>query len=112
MRAADLAPLAALLASGQITTRVARDSLARAAASGEAPAAIIAREGLTTVTDASEIARVVAEVLAAHPDKVAAYRSGKTALLGFFTGQVMRATAGKADPQVVARKLEEALGGL
>ncbi|TDE86840.1 glutamine--tRNA ligase/YqeY domain fusion protein [Deinococcus sp. S9] len=112
VRAADLAPLAALLASGQITTRVARDSLARAAASGEAPAAIIAREGLTTVTDASEIARVVAEVLAAHPDKVAAYRSGKTALLGFFTGQVMRATAGKADPQVVARKLEEALGGL
>ncbi|MEW6421532.1 MAG: glutamine--tRNA ligase/YqeY domain fusion protein, partial [Deinococcota bacterium] len=111
VRAADLAPLAALLASGQITTRVARDTLARAAASGEAPAAIIKREGLTRVTDSTEIERVVAEVLAANPDKVEAYRGGKTALMGFFTGQVMRATGGKADPQMITRKLAEALEG-
>ncbi|EYB68622.1 glutaminyl-tRNA synthetase [Deinococcus phoenicis] len=107
--AADLAPLATLLASGQITTRVARDTLARAAASGEAPARIIEREGLTTVTDSAELERVIREILAANPDKVEAYRGGKAGLMGFFTGQVMRATGGQADPKLVAQKLTEAL---
>ncbi|WP_034408096.1 glutamine--tRNA ligase/YqeY domain fusion protein [Deinococcus murrayi] len=108
---ADLAPLAERLASGELTTRVARDVLARAAASGEAPLAIIEREGLGAGLDEGALAAAVAEVLAAHPDKVEAYRGGKTALLGFFTGQVMRATGGKADPAKVAAALREGLGG-
>ena len=52
----------------------------------------------------------VAEVLAANPDKVEAYRGGKVALMGFFTGQVMRATGGKAEPAKVAAALREGLG--
>ncbi|GAA5513514.1 glutamine--tRNA ligase [Deinococcus carri] len=111
LSAGDLPALAALLAQGQISTRIARDVLARAAASGEAPAAIVEREGLRVVTDTGAIEAAVREVLAANPDKVEAYRGGRTGLLGFFTGQVMRATGGQADPQVVGQKLAEALGG-
>ncbi|MCP2014357.1 glutaminyl-tRNA synthetase [Deinococcus sp. HSC-46F16] len=109
--AADLAPLAERLASGGLTTRVARDVLARAAASGEAPLAIVEREGLGAGLSDEALAGAVADVLAANPDKVEAYRGGKTALMGFFTGQVMRATGGKADPAKVAAALLEALGG-
>ena len=111
VQAADLAPLAAMLAGGGITTRVARDALARAAASGDAPVAIIEREGLNAGLSSDDLRRAVQDVLAANADKVEAYRGGKTALLGFFTGQVMRATGGKADPKALAQALGEALGG-
>ncbi|PTA68759.1 glutamine--tRNA ligase/YqeY domain fusion protein [Deinococcus arcticus] len=107
--AAALSPLAARLAAGELTTRVARDVLARAAASGEAPLSIIEREGLTAGLSAEDLAAAVAGVLAANPDKVAAYHAGKTALMGFFTGQVMRATQNKAQPQAVAEALTQAL---
>lgn len=108
--AADLAPLAALLASGGVTSRVARDVLARAAASGEAPAAIVERENLAGGLGEDALASAVQEVLNANPDKVAAYRGGRVALMGLFTGQVMRATGGKADPKAVAAALAAALG--
>jgi glutaminyl-tRNA synthetase len=111
VQAADLAPLAALLAAGTVTSRIARDTLARAAESGEAPAAIIEREGLSARLDPAELARVIAETVAANPDKVQAYRGGKVGLMGFFTGQVMRATGGKAEPQAVAAGLKAALEG-
>ncbi|CAM3572414.1 glutamine--tRNA ligase/YqeY domain fusion protein [Deinococcus frigens] len=109
VRAADLAPLAGLLAFGKVTSRVARDALARAAASGEAPAALIEREGLNSGLDEAELGRIVAEVLEKHPAEVEAYQSGKTALLGFFTGQIMRATKGKAEPGRVSGVLKAAL---
>lgn len=107
--AAALAPLAALLASGDVTSRVARDVLARAAASGEAPMLIVERENLAGGLGEAALGAAVQDVLSANPDKVAAYRGGKTALMGFFTGQVMRATGGKADPQAVAAALTAAL---
>ena len=109
VKAADLAPLAAQYAEGRLPARVARDALARAAATGDAPLDIIEREGLNAGLSAEELQKAVAEVLSANPDKVEAYRGGKTALLGFFTGQVMRATGGKADPQQLAEALKAAL---
>lgn len=109
--AADLAPLAGMLSAGKITTRVARDALARAAVSGDAPLSIIEREGLNTGMSDEDLQRAIQGVLDANPDKVEAYRGGKTALMGFFTGQVMRATGGKADPQKVAEALGAALKG-
>ncbi|OLV16287.1 Glutaminyl-tRNA synthetase [Deinococcus marmoris] len=109
LKAADLAPLAELLASGKVTTRVARDALARAAASGETPAALIEREGLSAGLGEAELERIVAGVLEKNPAEVEAYQGGKTALLGFFTGQVMRATQGKAEPGRVAGVLKGAL---
>ncbi|SEJ41410.1 glutaminyl-tRNA synthetase [Deinococcus reticulitermitis] len=109
VRAADLAPLAAEVTAGRIPTRVARDALARAAASGEAPLDIIEREGLNAGLSGEDLQKAIQDVLDANPDKVDAYRGGKAALLGFFTGQVMRATGGKADPQALAAALKRAL---
>ncbi|SMB89029.1 glutamine--tRNA ligase/YqeY domain fusion protein [Deinococcus hopiensis] len=111
LSAAHLPALAALLAGGQISTRMAKEVLARAAASGEAPAEIVAREGLRVMTDTGAIETAIREVMEANPDKVEAYQGGKTGLMGFFTGQVMRATGGQADPKVVAAKLGELLRG-
>ena len=109
MDAAALAPLAARLAQGDVTMRVARTALAQAAASGDAPLDVIEREGLNAGVSGDDLARAVADALAAHPDRVEAYHAGKTALKGFFTGVVMRATGGKAEPQAVAAALDAAL---
>lgn len=109
--AADLAPLAALLSEKKVTTRVAREVLARTAQTGEAPAAIIERENLAGGLSEDALNAAIAQVMADNADKVDAYRGGRTALLGFFTGQVMRATGGKADPATLNAALQAALNG-
>ncbi|GHF39805.1 glutamine--tRNA ligase [Deinococcus metalli] len=107
--AAALAPLAARVAAGDLSMRVARAALARAAQTGDAPLDVIEREGLDAGVSGDALARAVADALAAHPDRVEAYRAGKTALKGFFTGVVMRATGGKAEPHAVSDALDAAL---
>jgi Asp-tRNA(Asn)/Glu-tRNA(Gln) amidotransferase B subunit len=64
----------------------------------------------TTVSDASALDPVIDEILASNPGQVEAYRGGKEGLLGFFVGQVMKRTQGKADPRVVNDRLREKLG--
>ena len=78
---------------------------------GEGPRAIVEREGLTQVSDEGALAAAVEAVLAANPAQVAAYRGGKTAPLGWFVGQVMKHTGGKANPQLVNELLKKALEG-
>jgi Asp-tRNA(Asn)/Glu-tRNA(Gln) amidotransferase B subunit len=77
---------------------------------GEPPAAIVESHGMKQVSDTTALETLADEVLVANPAKVAEYRNGKTGLLGFFVGQVMKATQGQANPQlineVIARKLE------
>ena len=96
--------LAALLdrvAAGAISGKIAKQVFA-AMWSGEGSAEqIIARRGLEQITDRAAIAAVVDRVIAAHPGQVAEFRAGKTRLMGFFVGQVMRATGGKASPAAV-----------
>ena len=96
--------LAALLdrvADGAISGKIAKQVFA-AMWSGEGSAErIIARRGLEQITDRAAIAAVVDRVIAAHPEQVAEFRAGKTRLMGFFVGQVMRATGGKASPAAV-----------
>jgi aspartyl-tRNA(Asn)/glutamyl-tRNA(Gln) amidotransferase subunit B len=65
---------------------------------------------LQQVSDTGALAASIAEVMAANPDKVADYRSGKDKLFGFFVGQVMKASGGKANPSVVNDLLKVALG--
>jgi len=79
------------------------------ARSGEDPESIVRREGLRQVADEAAIARLVDQVLEAHPAAVADYRKGKTQSLGFLVGQVMKASGGKASPQLVHRLLAERL---
>ena len=74
--------------------------------SGEEPDAIIEARGLRQVTDAGEIERLVDAVLDAHPAQVEQYLGGAEKVLGFFVGQVMKRSAGKADPRQANRALQ------
>jgi aspartyl-tRNA(Asn)/glutamyl-tRNA(Gln) amidotransferase subunit B len=98
---ADLAALLRLIDDGTISGKIAKDVFARMYASGDAPRAIVEREGLLQVSDTSAIEAAARDVIAKHASQAAAYRAGKTALLGFFVGQVMKATGGKANPKLV-----------
>jgi glutaminyl-tRNA synthetase len=104
-----LAALLALLKDATINTRIARDVLAEASITGDDPVEIVRRKGLNQVTEAATLEPIIDRLIAQSPDKVMAYRAGKTALAGYFVGQVMRETQGRANPQVaqelVARKL-------
>jgi glutaminyl-tRNA synthetase len=106
----ELSALVALLGEASISARIAKDVLAEAQASGEAPATIVERKGLRVVSDEGQLRAAIQGVLDANPAKVAEYRGGKKGLAGFFTGQVMRATNGQADAKAVARLLAEMLG--
>jgi len=104
-----LAALVAAVESGTITGAAAKDVLAEMVDRGGQPDSIIAARGLTQVSDEGAVSTMVDEVMAANPDKVELYRSGKTALFGFFVGQVVRASQGKANPQVVQKVLADRL---
>jgi len=80
-------------------------------AEGGDPAEIIQRLDLAQVGDDAALAPLVHAVMEANPDKVSAYRSGKVGLFGFFMGQAMRESGGKADPARLQALLEVALGG-
>ena len=101
--------LVALVVGGIITGAAGKDVLtAMLAGEGEADE-IVAARGLEQIGDADALRTMVEDVLAANEGQVAAYRSGKTALMGFFVGQVMRASKGKADPKQVQALLRNAL---
>jgi aspartyl-tRNA(Asn)/glutamyl-tRNA(Gln) amidotransferase subunit B len=108
---AALAGLVRLVDAGTISGKIAKDVFERMWATGEEPAAIVEREGLTQLSDDSALEAVVAEVVAASPEQTASYRGGKAAALGWFVGQVMKKTGGRANPQRVNALLRRALGG-
>jgi aspartyl-tRNA(Asn)/glutamyl-tRNA(Gln) amidotransferase subunit B len=107
---AMLAELVALVEDGAISGKQAKEVFAEAAASGDAPGAIVEARGMKQVSDSSAIEAVVDAVLAANPDEVAAYRAGKAGLIGFFVGQVMREMKGQGNPAVVNEVLKRKLG--
>jgi aspartyl-tRNA(Asn)/glutamyl-tRNA(Gln) amidotransferase subunit B len=107
---ARLAALIALERDGIVSLQAARRVFGELAGSGESPRMIAERLGLIQVMDADALGGWVDEVLAAHPDELARYRAGETKLLGFFVGQVMKRSAGKADPKGVQPVLKERLG--
>ena len=108
---AALAELTALIDNGTISTRIGKEVLGHMLAHGGSPAAIVEEKGLRQVTDASAVGAFADQVIAQFPDKVAAYRDGKKGLIGFFVGQVMKVSAGKANPQLVKEALQERLDG-
>ena len=81
------------------------------AKSGAAPDEIVERLGLVQITDEGTLQAIVDQVVAGNPGPATQYREGKTNVLGFFVGQVMKATSGKANPALVNRLLQQALGG-
>ena len=106
-----LAKLVRLIADGTISGKIAKTVFDEMAESGAEPEAIVEAKGLRQIADAGAIGQVVEEVLAANPEEAEAYRGGKKKLLGFFVGQVMKATGGKASPGAVQEALKEKLGG-
>ncbi|MBI2962843.1 MAG: Asp-tRNA(Asn)/Glu-tRNA(Gln) amidotransferase subunit GatB [Deltaproteobacteria bacterium] len=106
-----LADLVALIDRGTISGKIAKTVFDEMVASGRPPREIVESRGLVQLTDAAAIAAAVDRVIAAHGDKVAEYRSGKEKLFGFFVGQVMKATEGKANPKQVNDLLRERLRG-
>jgi aspartyl-tRNA(Asn)/glutamyl-tRNA(Gln) amidotransferase subunit B len=105
-----LGSLIDLIADGTISGRIAKDVFAEMVETGDAPAAIIDRNGLRQVSDAGAIEKAVDAALAANPAQVAQYRSNPK-VLGFLVGQVMKATGGKANPAMVNEKLRKKLSG-
>jgi aspartyl-tRNA(Asn)/glutamyl-tRNA(Gln) amidotransferase subunit B len=109
--AAQGAELLALIADGTLSGRLAKDVFAIMLETGQDAGVIVEERGLKQVSDTGAIEAAIAELLAANADKVAEYRSGKDKLFGFFVGQMMRATGGKANPAVVNELLKKALAG-
>jgi len=107
--AEQLGRLIDLIADGTISGRLAKEVFADMVGTGADPQAIVEAKGLRQVTDETAIAAAIDTVLAAEADKVAQYRTGRDKLYGFFVGQVMRATQGKANPALVNRLLKEKL---
>jgi aspartyl-tRNA(Asn)/glutamyl-tRNA(Gln) amidotransferase subunit B len=105
----ELGALVRAVEEGRISGKQGKDVLAEMFKSGKGANTVIEELGLAQVSDAGEIEKVVADVLAASPQQLAAYRGGKEALFGFFVGQVMKASKGKANPKVVNELLKEKL---
>ena len=107
--APQLAALLRLVENGAVGHAGAREVLAVLVREGGDPAAIIDARGLRQLSDTAAIDAIVADVIAANAPKVEAYRGGRTGLLGFFVGQVMARTGGRANPQVVGELLKQRL---
>jgi aspartyl-tRNA(Asn)/glutamyl-tRNA(Gln) amidotransferase subunit B len=94
---------------GQVNLPSAKEVLGEMFASGSRAAAIVEERGLIQVSDQHHIADLVTETLKEHPNEVASYKGGKTAVSNFLFGQVMKRAGGKANPQIVRTELERQL---
>jgi aspartyl-tRNA(Asn)/glutamyl-tRNA(Gln) amidotransferase subunit B len=99
-----------LVTEGRITASSARNVLARMIETGKSAEEIISAEGLSQIQDTSEIERLCREVVEKSPDNVAKYRAGNEGVFKFFVGQVMKASRGQANPQIVNETLKRLLG--
>ena len=106
---AALADLLRMIDAGTVSGTTAKEVFEKMWTSGEAAAVIVGREGLGQISDQAEIQRAVDAVVAENPKQVATYRGGKTGTHGWFVGQVMKKTSGKANPQLVNELLKKAL---
>jgi glutaminyl-tRNA synthetase len=108
--APQLAEVVRMVEEGTISTAAGRTVVAELTRDGGDPREIVERRGLRQVSDDSALLPAVEQVIAANPGKVAEYRAGKTGLIGFFVGQVMRSTGGTANAGRVRELMEQRLG--
>jgi aspartyl-tRNA(Asn)/glutamyl-tRNA(Gln) amidotransferase subunit B len=105
-----LAELIALIEGKTINSKIAKELLQRMWNGEGSPKAIVQKEGLAQTSDTGEIEKFVADVLAGNEKAVSDYKAGKTNILGFLVGQVMKASRGKANPALVTELLKSKLG--
>ena len=106
-----LGELIKLIDRGDISGKIAKDVFEEMIASGREPGEIIETKGLSQISDEGDLERIIDRIMEANPDNVERYRSGKTKLMGFFVGQVMKETKGQANPKLVNRILNKKLAG-
>jgi aspartyl-tRNA(Asn)/glutamyl-tRNA(Gln) amidotransferase subunit B len=106
---AQLAELVGLIDGGAISGKIGKDVFGKMFATGDSPAAIVEREGLAQVSDRGELEAICARLVAANPKQAEGYRGGNSKLLGYFVGQVMKETGGKANPGLVNEVLKALL---
>ena len=104
-----LAEIIKLVDSGTVNTSTGKSLLEKVEDTGKSPSQIVVDEGLAQVSDEDSIRAICAEVIDENPEPVASYKGGKTSIIGWFVGQVMRKSQGKADPQMAKATLEELL---
>jgi aspartyl-tRNA(Asn)/glutamyl-tRNA(Gln) amidotransferase subunit B len=111
VNAQALAGLIGRIADNTISGKIAKDVFEAMWAEGQSADAIIDARGLRQITDTASIEQAIDEVMARNPQQLAEYRAGKDKLFGFFVGQVMKATQGKANPAQLNELLKRKLGG-
>ncbi len=111
LKPAELAEIVELVDSGTISSAVGKDLLGQVRESNRAPMLIVEEQGLTQVSDEGELRSLAEGILEANPDQVAAYKGGKEGLIGWFVGEMMKASKGQADPKAAKGILEELLKG-
>jgi aspartyl-tRNA(Asn)/glutamyl-tRNA(Gln) amidotransferase subunit B len=105
----NLGELVDLIAKGDLSGKLAKEIFPKMFFHGDKASAVMEREGLRQITDTGALDQAIDRAIAASPKQVEQYKSGKTAVLGFFVGQVMKATRGQANPQLLNRRLKEKL---
>jgi aspartyl-tRNA(Asn)/glutamyl-tRNA(Gln) amidotransferase subunit B len=105
-----LGELVGLIGKGELTGKLAKEILPKMFEAGDAPQAIMEREGLKQISDSGALEKMVDDVLSANPKQVEQYKGGKTTVIGFLVGQVMKASRGQANPGVVNELLRAKLG--
>jgi aspartyl-tRNA(Asn)/glutamyl-tRNA(Gln) amidotransferase subunit B len=108
--ASRLGELVRMIASGELSGKLAKEVFPKMFATGDAPAAIVEREGLKQISDSGALEAAVDEVIAQNPKQVDQYRGGKTTVMNFLVGQVMRATRGQANVATVTEIFKRKLG--
>lgn len=109
--AADLGRLVELISDNTISSRIAKDVFEEMVEKGKDPQVIVEEKGLRQITDIGEIEEVIDNVIANNPEQVQKIRDGNQKVVGWFVGQVMKATQGKANPQTVNEQLRKRLNG-
>jgi aspartyl-tRNA(Asn)/glutamyl-tRNA(Gln) amidotransferase subunit B len=105
----DLTELLKMIKDGTISGKIGKDVFKEMYREGKSARAIVKDKGLIQISDEAEIAAIIKQVLKGNPEQVAKYKEEKEQLLGFFVGQVMKKTKGKANPRLVNEILEKAL---
>ncbi len=104
-----LAELVSLIEAGTISGKIAKDILSELLTEGGSAKALVEKKGLIQISDAGELEKIIDEIIAANPKELAKFRSGKTNIKGFFVGQVMKQTSGRADPKLTNQLLDKKL---
>lgn len=107
--ASQLGELVSLIEKGEISGKLAKEIFAKMMESGDSAPVIMEREGLKQISDSSELEKIVDTVITGNPAQVEQYKGGKTAVIGFLVGQVMKASRGQANPQAVNEILKRKL---